>query len=69
MYKSFKHDSNGFRDTRTEAKCDEQKLKEFFIEHFALKTQSEIPKELKFSPRFHQQIVSDTSNQLNFDPP
>lgn len=69
MYKSFKHESNGFRDTRTEAKCDEQKLKEFFTEHFALKTQSEIPKELKFPPRFQQQIVSDTSNQLNFDPP
>ena len=46
MYKSFKQDTNGFKQTNSKTECSEEKLKEFFKSHFSLKKQSNTPEEL-----------------------
>lgn len=69
MYKSFKQDTNGFKQTNSKTECSEEKLKEFFKSHFSLKNQSNTPEELLNAPKFNESLTLKPSNEINTKPP
>ena len=55
--------------SRSNAKCDEQKLSIFFKDHFSKKNNADTPIELMTEPCFKAQLNSDSSRKINFEPP
>lgn len=69
LYRTFKEDSNGFIKSRSNAKCDEQKLSIFFKDHFSKKNNADTPIELIAEPCIKAQLNGDSSSKINFEPP
>ena len=69
LYRSFKDDNIGFKNVSSVSKCDPQKLKEYFLNHFSIKEKLPTPSELFNVPKFTKKVQRASPIDINIEPP
>ena len=66
LFRSMKCGGSSFKTVRRSNKCDREKLKNFFLDHFSSKVKSldECPTELKATPHFMEKLY-DKENMIS----
>ena len=67
LFKTFKDDHTAYKEIHKTNKCDPQKLKEYFEDHFTLKDHLVIPPELEQIPNYMEHLKFNS--RLVTDPP
>ena len=69
LYRSFKEDNIGFKNVSSVSKCDPQKFKECFLDHFSIKEKLPTPSELINVPKFMKKVQRASPIDINIEPP
>ena len=69
FYRSFKEDNIGFKNVSSVSKCDPQKHKEYFFDHFSIKEKLPTPRKLLNVPQFMKKVQRDSPMDINIEPP
>jgi hypothetical protein len=69
LYRSFKADNSSFKTAKASKKCEPQKLKDFFREHFRKKETEIKPPELKDLPEVIRKLQDITIDGIKTGPP
>ena len=69
LYRSFKSDNSSFETVKTSKKCDSQKLKAFFREHFKEKEKESVPPELENIPEVIRKLQDIKTDGIKTGPP
>ena len=69
LYRSFKADNSSFKTAKASKKCEPQKLKDFFREHFRKKETEIKPPELEDLPEVIRKLQDITTDGIKTGPP
>ena len=69
LFRTFKNDNHAFQTPSNNPKCDPSKLKEYFCNHFRIKSYVPDPDELKNVPRFIRKLKDIAPCQMKISPP
>ena len=69
LYRTFKADNSSFKEVKTSNRCEPQKLKEYFKQHFQAKSTNGQPIELDQLPEFIKKLQDIPTEDEKTGPP
>ena len=69
LFRAFKDDNHAFKPSSNNLKCDPNKLKDYFCNHFQSKSHVSDPDELNTIPRFIRKLKNNAPCQMKITPP